>query len=85
MYPMCSSMAEPLICKHLPFYFSKPLALINEGCTEGDNEYSDKSLALWELKDIYLGIFSSILFINRLKYFIQHKINLWLSKFLNSK
>jgi hypothetical protein len=37
-----------------PFYFTKPLVLINEDCTEGDGAYNDKSLGLWEMKDISL-------------------------------
>jgi hypothetical protein len=38
-----------------PFFFPEPLMIINEGCTEGDGNYTDKSLALWELKDIDLS------------------------------
>ncbi|HEX8528531.1 MAG TPA: class I SAM-dependent methyltransferase [Cytophagales bacterium] len=38
--------------ERFPFYFPKPLRVINEGCTEGEGEYADKSLALWRLKDI---------------------------------
>ncbi|MFZ4771109.1 MAG: class I SAM-dependent methyltransferase [Ferruginibacter sp.] len=58
-----------------PFYFPKPLELINEECTEGNNEYADKSLALWKLKDINLNLLGSILFIKRIKQFLQRKIN----------
>ncbi len=35
-----------------PFNFGKPLKIINEGCTEGENKFSDKCLGLWYLKDI---------------------------------
>lgn len=35
-----------------PFNFPKPIYLINEGCTESDNQYTDKCLGLWELKSI---------------------------------
>lgn len=35
-----------------PFHFPRPLQVINEGCTEGGGEYSDKSLGLWKLEDI---------------------------------
>lgn len=35
-----------------PFNFPKPLVIINEGCTEGDNNFRDKSLALYKLEDI---------------------------------
>ena len=61
-----------------PFFFSMPDALINEGCTESNNEYTDKSLALWELKNINLSFISSYLFFTRGTNFIQHKIKRWL-------
>ncbi len=32
-----------------PFFFPKPLLLINENCTEGDGNYGDKCLGLWEI------------------------------------
>lgn len=35
-----------------PFYFPKPLRVINENCTEGNGNYKDKSLILWEITDI---------------------------------
>lgn len=35
-----------------PFNFSAPLLIINEGCTEGNGEYSDKAMALWEISHI---------------------------------
>ncbi|MBK8814445.1 MAG: class I SAM-dependent methyltransferase [Methylococcaceae bacterium] len=35
-----------------PFYFPKPLVLINEKCTEAQGRYNDKSIALWLLKDL---------------------------------
>lgn len=35
-----------------PFNFPKPLKLINEKCTEENNQYTDKSLGLWRLEDI---------------------------------
>lgn len=35
-----------------PFLFPDPLILINEGCTEFDCAFSDKSLALWEISQI---------------------------------
>ena len=37
-----------------PFNFPKPLKLINENCTEENNQYTDKCLALWRLEDIRL-------------------------------
>lgn len=36
----------------LPFDLPKPILILNEGCTEGDCQYRDKSLGLWRLKDI---------------------------------
>ena len=35
-----------------PFDLNKPLEIIREECTEDDHLYYDKSLALWEIKDI---------------------------------
>ena len=35
-----------------PFDFPPPLALINEGCTEGGGAYADKSLGVWNLADL---------------------------------
>ena len=35
-----------------PFNFPPPLRLINEGCTEANGLYGDKSLGLWRLKDL---------------------------------
>lgn len=35
-----------------PFNFPEPLLLINEGCTEDNNNYMDKCLGLWKLEDI---------------------------------
>jgi hypothetical protein len=37
-----------------PFFLDTPEFIINEGCTEWDGAYSDKSLALWELNKINL-------------------------------
>lgn len=35
-----------------PFGFPKPIRLINEGCTEEDGKYADKSIGLWRISDI---------------------------------
>lgn len=35
-----------------PFNFPKPILVINENCTEGEMNYTDKSLALWDLNII---------------------------------
>lgn len=35
-----------------PFGFPTPEALLNEGCTEEDGHYSDKSLGLWRISEL---------------------------------
>ena len=35
-----------------PFTLPTPLKIINEGCTENDGIYKDKSLGLWRISDI---------------------------------
>ena len=35
-----------------PFMLPPPLAILNEGCTEGGGENDDKSLGLWKIADI---------------------------------
>lgn len=35
-----------------PFYFPIPLEMINEGCSECNGVYNDKSLALWKIEDL---------------------------------
>jgi hypothetical protein len=35
-----------------PFALTKPLKIINEGCTEREGEYKDKALGLWKISDI---------------------------------
>lgn len=35
-----------------PFNFPNPIIIINENCTEGNGEYSDKSMALWDISSI---------------------------------
>jgi hypothetical protein len=35
-----------------PFHFPPPQALLNEGCTEQDGKYADKSLGLWRIADL---------------------------------
>jgi 2-polyprenyl-3-methyl-5-hydroxy-6-metoxy-1,4-benzoquinol methylase len=37
-----------------PFNFPEPEKNINEGCTQFNGDYSDKSLGLWKLKDLEL-------------------------------
>jgi hypothetical protein len=36
-----------------PFNLPEPIRLINEGCTEADMKFSDKSLGLWLLEQIH--------------------------------
>ncbi len=43
---------RPLNMQLAPFHFPPPMELINEGCTEADHRFADKSLALWLLADI---------------------------------
>lgn len=45
---------RPLNMQLAPFYFPEPICLINEGCTEDNNIYVDKSMGLWKLEDIIL-------------------------------
>ncbi len=35
-----------------PFGLPAPLHVLNEGCTEDDGDYADKSLGLWRLSDV---------------------------------
>ena len=35
-----------------PFHFPPPTALLNEGCTEHDGAFADKSLGLWRVADL---------------------------------
>ena len=43
---------RPLNLEKPPFNFPIPLLILNEGCTEADSKFKDKSLCLWEFKDI---------------------------------
>ncbi len=47
-----SGFWRPLNMQRAPFNFPPPIKLINEGCTEGNNLFTDKSLGLWRLQDI---------------------------------
>jgi hypothetical protein len=35
-----------------PFNFPPPIEIINEGCSEGGGQYSDKCLGLWDLNTL---------------------------------
>jgi glycosyltransferase involved in cell wall biosynthesis len=50
-----SGFWRPLNQQLPPFNFPPPLLLINEGCTEGNDMFTDKCLGLWKLEDIELA------------------------------
>lgn len=50
-----TSYWRPLNLQLAPFNFPKPIAIINEHCTESNGRYADKSLALWRLDDITIS------------------------------
>jgi len=43
---------RPLNLERPPFVLPPPLCVINEGCTEGDGFFDDKSLGLWRVADV---------------------------------
>jgi SAM-dependent methyltransferase len=43
---------RPLNLQEPPFNLPAPAEVINEGCTEGDGVFADKSLGLWRLEDL---------------------------------
>lgn len=43
---------RPINLQEYPYCFPPPLALIEEGCTENNGIYKDKSLGLWAIDDI---------------------------------
>lgn len=43
---------RPINLELSPFLLPQPLKIINEGCTEGQGAYTDKSLGLWKISDI---------------------------------
>ena len=45
---------QPLNLMGEPFNLPKPIYVINENCTEAGGNYSDKSLALWDLSTLKL-------------------------------
>lgn len=47
-----SAFWRPLNLCLAPFNFPEPLLVIQEGCTEENGRYGDKSLCMWQLKDI---------------------------------
>ena len=47
---------RPLDLQAAPFHLPTPLRQINEACTEATGKFSDKTLALWRVPDIFPGI-----------------------------
>jgi hypothetical protein len=43
---------RPLNFEKAPFNFPKPNLIVNENCTEMDGDFRDKSLGVWEIKDL---------------------------------
>lgn len=43
---------RPLNLQKPPYNFPPPLTLINEGCTEADGRFADKSLGLWLIENL---------------------------------
>ncbi len=43
---------RPLNLEVAPFSLPRPIRLVNEGCTERDGQYSDKSLGLWQIEEV---------------------------------
>lgn len=43
---------RPLNLERPPFNFPAPFTLLNEGCSEHDNAFADKSLGLWRIADL---------------------------------
>lgn len=39
-----------------PFNFPEPLLVIDEGCTEGNGAFTDKSLGLWRIRDVGISL-----------------------------
>jgi hypothetical protein len=45
---------RPIDLQKFPFLLPKPLEILKENCTEFDGSFGDKSIALWEIKQISL-------------------------------
>jgi hypothetical protein len=43
---------RPLNLERPPFGFPPPVAVVNEGCSEHDGAFADKSLGLWRIADL---------------------------------
>lgn len=49
-----SKFWRPINFQNSPFNFPQPIKIINEGCTEDNNNFNDKCLGLWKLEDIII-------------------------------
>lgn len=54
--PIATGKWRTLNLEQAPFRFPPPIAVLEEGCTEGGGEYADKSLALWRLSDVEISL-----------------------------
>ena len=43
---------RPINLELAPYNFPKPIEVINEGCTEDEGKYVDKSLILWKISEL---------------------------------
>ena len=69
-----------------PFYFTKPLEIIVEGCTENDGVNADKSLGLWEIEKINLfklSMYTMLLFIPELLMRVVKSISFFLKRVIS--
>ncbi|MFG1931675.1 class I SAM-dependent methyltransferase [Mycobacterium sp. NPDC048908] len=51
-HDIATGQFRPLNLEAQPLSLPAPILVINEGCTEGDGKYQDKSLGLWSVSDI---------------------------------
>lgn len=65
----------PVNLRKFPFYFPKPVWIGAEGCDEFNGEYSDKSLAIWELRKVRLYKFRFLMILYTVYYEVRSLIN----------
>lgn len=51
-YDIVTGDWRPVNLQEKPFNFSPPILVINENCSEGNGEFKDKSMSLWEIAKI---------------------------------
>lgn len=51
-FNIASGEWRPINLEKQPYDFPPPIHVINENCTQDEGTYSDKSLLLWEIKDL---------------------------------